>query len=790
MSIPSGYISASDLQSLFRDKSSGLPLRGGVIYFWEDSARSVPKNVYVLSGTYPNYSFVSIGSVVTLTAAGTFSDNGNPANDIAPYYFPYDGTPSTTTNTINLYYVEAYSRGGKVSGTIQFTRQAWPPNVAASNTAQTDFTNYVPNGQFLTHTDVPATDTTLAGQIINPITYIAQGGWTFERPSDSTAVDFVIFQAVGTTNNPAGNPSFAVEIKNTTPNPGDGYKDLRLAFPDVNKFASLAQKFTFAFWSQTNTGNSINVELVLIKNFGHSGSATVEIPLGNLTISSSYSINQLSFIFGINTGKTIGIGSQVQLAIRFPVSSIFDTSLTDFILTPNAVSITQFPATTDAKFKYDSLAGFLTTPNPDGSDLFLPVVMTRQGMLADSGGIGDIVSESQLSVYVNSIHPSANRLLPDGNQYETSGYSALGIPFSRLQKKYWNSTLLLPEYGTGRNYFTAVDLSANQLIITNNSQGMVTSASDNGTGFTISTIHIGDTVAAQSWIIPSNGFFIRNTEQGVVTSATAGTSGFSITIEQKGTVQLREQTAVGPIAAVGLAGKYFTFDVYTNGGDFGYYVWFKVDGVGADPMVSMRAGIEVDLLSTDSPDMVSYKVSFSLNGWQVTTVNTTAGSTITAATYFSIHSTAVSYYVWYTVDGVGTDPKPVGKTAILVAILSTDTSTAVAVKTLTAINMKYFATPDYRGLFFRVNDPTSRVDFDTNKRYSFVPGIYAGAVGTLQNDTNQEHFHQYSYTATDANETLEAGSTSGITSTGQDTTSQGNYESRPNNISINCAIIY
>src|SRR4051812_43780889 len=120
MALDSRFIIASDLQSLFRDKDTGLPLRNGVVYFWKDAARSTPKDVYKLSGSPPNYSYTNIGSEIDLTSAGTMSDNENPANDIILYYFPYEGTPDDSDSTIELYYVSVYSEGGTVSGVLQF----------------------------------------------------------------------------------------------------------------------------------------------------------------------------------------------------------------------------------------------------------------------------------------------------------------------------------------------------------------------------------------------------------------------------------------------------------------------------------------------------------------------------------------------------------------------------------------------------------------------------------------------------------------------------------------------
>jgi flagellar hook protein FlgE len=56
-----------------------------------------------------------------------------------------------------------------------------------------------------------------------------------------------------------------------------------------------------------------------------------------------------------------------------------------------------------------------------------------------------------------------------------------------------------------------------------------------------------------------------------------------------------------------------------------------------------------------------------------------------AGSYWTISSPSTDYYVWYTVDGSGTDPALAGRTAIPVAVLSTDTAAQVATKTATAL---------------------------------------------------------------------------------------------------------
>jgi hypothetical protein len=803
MSLDARYIIASDLQSLFRDKTTGLPLRNGVIYFWADQARTIPKSVYKITGTPPNYNYVDLGSIIHLTSIGTISDN--MSDDIILYYLPYDAN-----HNVELYFVQVYSEGGISSGVLQFTREGWP-NFSASTAGQF-LENFVPDGQFLIHTDIPAipdVPTSQPGKITEPITQLAQGGWTFERPNTSTATDIVTFTSFGgAVANPTANPKFAVTIANQIPNAGDTFKDLRLKFPDVNKFASTTQQYTYAFSGLSNNSGAITVQLILIKNFGTGGDPTTETPIGFLTIPTSYEVIQASFVFGTNIGTSIGTDGDdyLQLAIRFPLSSSFSASFTDFILTPNAVTVTDFPPTPNGDYLIKSLVGSSQLPNYDASSLYLPWHLTLSGMVFDDGCIGDVVTESQVSVYVDSLHPTTNRMLADGSQYERLAYSTLGIPFNRLFQKYWNSTLNVPIYGTGDDYFIALagpsfTSLVDEVRIVNNTLGTVADTADGSvpTGFTFATIHTGN--AGYNCVSYQNTgatFYIIDTEIGESSAPTAGTSGFAVSAIL-GSIATTQIVAVTALAAAGLEHLYFTFATINLGAPLPVYVWFKVDGIGTDPAPG-GSGIEVDLSSSDSAITVCQKVSAAINSFQISTVLALAGSAVPPGSFFTLSSTTQDFYVWYTVNGTGTDPMPTGRTAIPVAVLSADTNAQVAIKTQIAINQKFFRVPDYRGYFLRTIDPSSAVD--DGIRLALTPGILQGAIGTLQLSQNR-YFEPTAVTTLGGTDDILQGNGGGVgdISAGTDygyatitattvVSSDGDTQSQPVNISVNRAILY
>ncbi len=113
------YIAFQGVQTYFVGKDDAQALSGGYVQFFSDVARTVPKDVYQqVQAPGPIYSFVNIGSTITLSSIGTFM-SPNDSTDIQVYAFPYDAD-----GNIELYYLKVYS----ADDILQFTREAQPAN--------------------------------------------------------------------------------------------------------------------------------------------------------------------------------------------------------------------------------------------------------------------------------------------------------------------------------------------------------------------------------------------------------------------------------------------------------------------------------------------------------------------------------------------------------------------------------------------------------------------------------------------------------------------------------------
>ena len=750
-----------------------LPLAGGFIFFRDNDDHDLDKNTYS-DVSDPNNPVVN-PNPIELNAVGAmplfYAEEGS-------YYIIITGPDADPDNPI---------------WTFENVNFAGEPGSASSNVI-----NYIANGQFLLHNDLPAEGNYEAGEIRADITPIAYGNWTFERSPGSISKDFVTFERYDDwISNPTGNPRFNCRVRCTTFDTSDTVKDIRYKFPDVNSFATNIQQYTFAVSAINNAVGNAPVDLYLIKNFGTDGSSQTQTLLTTFIVTGAQTDFYYAFEFGDNQDKVIGAlnDDYVQLALRFRRNAIFDVSLTDGQLQSGNVAEPPYPPTTQEQVVSAAIGGGFPIPNPDGSDLYLLPRLTKNGWAYDDTEIGNSVTDFALIDFdpTTGLHADSNLMLAAGYKYITANTSPLGIPFRRLFNKFFDDTtgVNVPIYGTGADYLTCgFSGSGNQLITSNNTLGAVTDAADGttATGFTLGVVHLGDNgYFCKSYLTAANSFYIQNNNAGVVTAIGAGTSGFTVATVQTGTSLLPNISSVVTTAATGLAGDYFSFYTY-NGGAVQKYCWFTVDGVGADPAPG-GTGVLVALLGTDTDAIVAQKIRTSLNGFEVTSIQTVAASAITAGAYFTINATGGAYVPWYRKDGVGTEPVVSG-TKIPIDIVTADTNTQVATKTQIAMNSYSFAIPDARGQFLRAANSGATVD--PGVRWSLVPGVIGNeTLGTFELSDNLEHFHVYLLPGEQVpGPPNQFGNDWRLEDDPTNTSVSGTSESRPINMNLTLAIRY
>jgi len=138
MALDERYVTAVSLSQVFLDKETGEPLNGEARFF-KDTNRAVPKLVYELSGSPPNYTYTPLPDPVSIVNGVCVNGSGD---NIAIYAYPYDDL-----GNIELYYVVVVNS----EDTEQEIREAWP-NIADTvdpTKTENSITNELSNSQFV-----------------------------------------------------------------------------------------------------------------------------------------------------------------------------------------------------------------------------------------------------------------------------------------------------------------------------------------------------------------------------------------------------------------------------------------------------------------------------------------------------------------------------------------------------------------------------------------------------------------------------------------------------------------
>lgn len=740
MTIDTRYLMSPSLQQYFVDKDTGFPLAAGEIYFFEDNNRTMPKSVYEISGSPPDYTFVPLGNLITLSSVGTMADNSG--NDIIPYLFPLD-----EDGNLQLYYIEVYSSGGPTDGILQFTREAWPPEAAnESGTQGQDSTlNLIPNGQFRLHNNIGANipNGIPSGQITTPVTDVAPGGWTFERPSTSLSTDNVSFNRIGAfTDDPTSSPRYEILIQSNGGSPSDVFKDLRKTFGDVNKFASDTQFYTIFFSARSTSGNSFPISFNLIKNFGTGGDAQEVINIEDFMITPVEQNFSISFMWGSNSGNLIGPLDDdfCQLAFSLPVNITFGVAMTDFTNLIGEINIVEFPITTDEDFTDRSLVPPI--PGFNAETWGLPIISTATGLDYDYSHVGTFG-------FTSSLVAPPYSMFAYGATIRTDSFFSDGVPCSRLRNVLLDNSyqnIGIPVWGTGKNYVTAHPLTAltnSAFIVSANNAGVSASIADGAvpTGFTFIRVATG---VANSSVYSLNAFQAESYNLFWVQSTIPGgsrpcQSSITSNITVSGNLQTATSAGDNPpfcdvnsgerygtstvkflvhpiVNGLPAAGSYLRIRQPTTVNDVVF--WFNVNGAGTQPAVpGTNTYVRINITNYFAANDLSFMLSRAISGAEIGYVLPVSGASIIPNSYFNFFVGSQTYYVWYSLNGLGTDPLITGAIGIKVIYTITDTIDNVSYNTATAINRMYYGLPDTQGWSIKGFSPTGLNDDSLSMRF-------------------------------------------------------------------------
>ncbi len=264
----SRFVTAVSLEEYFVDKDTGLPLAGGSLEFWKDIDRNSPKLVYQLTGSPDSmggYSYAPMSNPVTLSGVGTVESGGD---NVALYYFPFQGTPDASDGSIELYYVVVKDS----LGVIQFTREAWPSSVLADEEDDSPGiqSNQISNGQFV---DFDLFNDTEAS-------FIRYSG-TGSKTVDICADWYISLEYTGTGQLTVGRVPISGSVNNET-NPPYWLE----ITPGANSASiTLVQKFNHnpGIWAKTNDGITSYVSAGILLDNGTSAVVILAPSVGTPT---------------------------------------------------------------------------------------------------------------------------------------------------------------------------------------------------------------------------------------------------------------------------------------------------------------------------------------------------------------------------------------------------------------------------------------------------------------------------------------------------------------------------
>lgn len=225
--------------------------------------------------------------------------------------------------------------------------------------------------------------------------------------------------------------------------------------------------------------------------------------------------------------------------------------------------------------------------------------------------------------------------------------------------------------------------------------------------------------------------------------------------------------------ASNLLDSYFTFSNANDATD--YYAWYNVNGEGTDPAVASTTGIEVAIAAGATDSAVASATRSALaaaadmtitgatnqailtNDLMGPSTDTTDGAAATGFTInkdndgvasnlldsyftFSSASDATDYYIWYNVNGEGTDPAVASTTGVEVAIDATDSANDVAAATRAVfLSAPLSADFDESGatneVVFRnklIGTTTDAADGAAATGFTIAVDVQGGAVGSSQ----------------------------------------------------------
>lgn len=386
---PSLLIASPTLQDYLVDKTTGLPLNGGIITLYQDNSRDTLKNWYYQSGSPGNYTYITLPNPLELSSVGTITDLNS--NDTIPFFYPYSENDNQTPQP---YYITVDSSTGQ----RQFDRQNFPFNPSNSPSALSTPTlrNYIVNNGFFENAGGINVSTLTNTTTINNSTYYYQTlapsqHIGFSMPDiiflkningAGDNISFPKFIAGGQTLNNDITPEYYLNFTCNSAQSGETLKCIQLPISlHVETLSSVP--VTVVIHEENNGSPQGTSILISILQFLGTGVASpIPILEQSIVLEDSFTKHIVSFVMPSAQNLALGPGGDdaLYLQIGLPLNATCSINLAkpqiyigntvpdnNFDTYDEVGAIVNSPRTGDGRFSYNSFQPFGWVKCDDGS---------------------------------------------------------------------------------------------------------------------------------------------------------------------------------------------------------------------------------------------------------------------------------------------------------------------------------------------------------------------------------------------------------------------------------------
>lgn len=451
---------------------------------------------------------------------------------------------------------------------------------------------------------------------------IADEGWYFYKASSLSTNQIDYTEFTLGQTDVPYNPKYYLKFSCTAAG-AETEKRILLRFKDVMSFSG--ETMSFGVWARSETGVPSTLRLMVTQRYKTTPTVDLDTTIiDTYTVPTTWTkLTTENFTIPSIAGKSINEGEdEFEIALGLPLNQIAIIGLTNVQMNIGEI-LFDFNYVSSEEERLRKKA-YELEPISAAED----TVTTNYGYPLVSDGSNYVFRDEtgKIETYLLGAVP-AFCLPMDGATYERQGIipnTNNRVSYDRLYQKWRNDPNIGDgnAFGYGSDGFSPLVYSSATTILTNTNSGTVTAWADNDTGFAISEAHSSN----------PKGFDVQfNTRYN---------------LDQEGVRRSSEvlwiiNTANGNVTDI-------------NAGTSG----FTTIGV-------LEQG------TAGTPEQ-SYLEATAATGL--------------AGTYFTIDTPTMAYYVWFTVDEVGTDPAVGGRAPLIVPLSGSDTSTRVMARIKDVLN--------------------------------------------------------------------------------------------------------